>query len=122
MAHADPDAGLDIQIFIVMIHDCPDFVEFVSGRKELAQWAVIGILLEGSGPFIIEVIGDPRCRNEFQVSKTAGIVGIHDWIKDEVHRVKMQPYDWPDFGSNVPGLPVRVIDAELKIDAIEKLM
>ena len=60
MAHAESDAGFDIQELITVIHDGPDFVELVMHRQEFAQGPVVGILLEGGGPLIIEVIGDAR--------------------------------------------------------------
>ena len=115
MAHADSYAGLDIQELGFMIHNGPDFVELIALRKEFAQWAVIGILLEGSGPFVIEVIGDPRCWNEFKVSKSARVVRIDNRIEDNVHWVQVQSNDGPNLGSNAPRFPIIVINAELEL-------
>src|SRR3974390_762238 len=122
VGHTEPDASLDIQKFVVVIHDRPDFVELVTYRQELAQRPIIGILLERGGPLIIEIIGDARCRNEFEISKSTRIVRVYDRIKQNVHRMQVQSDDGSDFGGNVPGLPVRVIDAEFEIDSVDEGM
>src|ERR1039458_7965756 len=58
--------------------------ELIAHRMESAQGPEIGILLGGNGPSVVEVVSNPRRRNEFEVSKAAGVVGIHDRIEDEV--------------------------------------
>jgi len=61
-------ACFNIHELAFVIHDGPDFVEPVVERQAMAQGPVIGILLEGRGPIVIEVISNTRCRNEFETS------------------------------------------------------
>jgi hypothetical protein len=105
-----------------MIHDRPNLMELVVSCVEVPQRAEISILLGGNGPFVIQVIGDSCCGNEFEVSKTAGVVGIHDRIDDDVYRMQVQSYDGPYLGRNMLGLPILVIDAVLEIRALEERM
>ena len=95
-------------------------MELVVQRVETAELSRIGILLDSNGPVLIQVIRDARCRHEFEVTETTVIVGVHNWIEDDVHRFQMQTDNGPYLGGNPPGFPILVIDAELEIDAVKE--
>ena len=81
--HAKPHAGFDTQDLAGAIHDGPDLVELIVSREEVAQGPAIGVLLDGGGPSVIHVIGDSRCWNEFEVSKSSAVVRVYDRIEDD---------------------------------------
>jgi hypothetical protein len=95
-------------------------VELAVERKEVAQRTIVGIFLEGGCVFVIKVVSNASRGNEFEAAEAATLVGIDDWIEDDVNRVQVQAFDGPNLGGDTPRLPIAVIDAELEIYAIEQ--
>ena len=54
----------------MVVHHGPDFVELVVGAVKMVKRAVIGVVLGGDGPVVIQIVGDPFRGNEFQATKT----------------------------------------------------
>src|ERR1700722_5767386 len=92
--YAPPHAGFNIEELGVVIHHCPDLVELVVPRQEVAQGTVVLIFLDGHGPLILDdVVGDSLGWNEFQISESTRVVRVDDWIEDDVDRIQVQAYD-----------------------------
>src|SRR5579872_7077545 len=97
-------------------------MELIVEGVEVAQRPQIGILLDGESPLVVQVIGNSCRRNKFEATETAGVVGIDDWVKDDVDGMKMEPHDRPDFGTDAPRFPIVIVNTELEIHAIKELV
>ena len=69
--YAKAHAGFDAQNFAAAVKGGPNLVKLVIQRNEVAKRTIVVILLEGKRIFIVKVIGDSRCGNEFEASKAA---------------------------------------------------
>src|SRR5215467_8627184 len=105
-----------------MIENAPDLMGLVADRAEVLQRSEIGVLLHCYRPLAVQVVCEPRRRNEFEVFHPARVIGVDNRIQDEIHFAQMGAHDRPYLGGNASWFPIEAIDAELEVDAIEELV
>ena len=89
---------------------------------EIAQRAETVVLFNGDGPVAVYVVSHSSRWIILKATDPPLIVRVDNRVVNEIPWMQVQPYDRPDLGGNGAGLPIGLVDAELKIESVEEFV
>jgi hypothetical protein len=115
------DAGFDIDGLAAVVDYGEERLLLVAQAGEVAELAVIGVMLERDGPGLGEIVIDPRRRREIERAYALPAI-VDDRVENQIDWAESHADDRPDLSAIARRLPMPRVVAELEIDYVEKLM
>src|SRR5690242_2836963 len=96
-------------------------MKLLIARHKTAQRTEAIVLLDRNRPFFRQVVCNSTGWIVLEAFESAGVIGIENWIVDEVPSLQMHADYRPNLGRDALRLPVAGVHAEFKVHSVKQL-
>src|SRR5690348_10447426 len=96
-------------------------MKLLIARHKAAQRTEAIVLLDRNRPFFRQVVRNSARWIVLEAFEPAAVIGVEDWIVDEVPALQMHADYRPNLGSDALRLPVAGVHAKFKVHPVKQL-